>query len=105
MGWQPADDLLVHLRALLDERGREGWRVRAACKGASIDLFFPPGEGWGKSTARYDSAREVCRDCPVTFQCAEAAIEQGEDFGCWGSTSPGERRAIRAADRRYRAMA
>lgn len=57
---------------------RLDWQDRAACKGASVDLFFP--DRINDSTIR--SAEKFCRVCPVRNDCAE--FGRDEQFGIWG---------------------
>lgn len=57
---------------------RLDWQDRAACKGASVDLFFP--DRINDSTIR--SAEKFCRVCPVRADCAEYGRD--EQFGIWG---------------------
>jgi hypothetical protein len=64
---------------------RPQWQVRAACRTASPDLFFPSVSQAG----RYDRgavapALELCHQCPVRLECLQAALERGERHGIWG---------------------
>lgn len=66
------------------------WRVQGRCHDSSPGLFF--------SVAMVDieSAKQICRECPVARQCLEHALtnEAGE-YGIWGGTDEGERRTLR----------
>lgn len=67
------------------------WVVRAACRGADIDLFFPSlGE-------KAEPAKAICATCPVTEQCLQLALDNGEKFGVWGGLSESQRRKLRRA--------
>lgn len=71
-----------------------GWRDRAACLGADVELFHDP--------ERELEALAVCAGCPVTDPCLEAAlaVPVGADVGVWGHTTVEERRRMRGAHRR-----
>ena len=66
------------------------WRVLAACKG-SWDLFFsrdPAPDADLRVFAAAEKARageavRICRYCPVTAECGEAAGAQRERWGIW----------------------
>jgi hypothetical protein len=68
------------------------WRDRAACRGLTIDLFFPDNPNQTRE------ARQVCADCPVRDNCLKLALEMepGEDrSGVFGATTPRQRRKLR----------
>ena len=78
----------------------EAWWEQAACKGASLELFFPP-----KGT-KPKRAKEICAKCSVIQQCLndclkfEAAnVRNGGRHGVFGGTSQYER-AVQSGDRR-----
>lgn len=62
------------------------WRQEAACRGLSPSLFFSDDQG------NYRAARQVCRDCPVRFDCLEENLK--EEDGFYGGLSPRERRLM-----------
>ena len=66
-----------------------GWRYRAACRGADLDVFFP---GRGESA---EPARQVCAGCPVREPCLEFALSHGITHGIWGGLTERDRRALR----------
>jgi WhiB family transcriptional regulator, redox-sensing transcriptional regulator len=66
-----------------------GWRYRAACRGADLNLFFP---GRGESA---EPARQICAGCPVRQPCLEYAISRGIVHGIWGGLAERDRRALR----------
>ena len=84
----PADDR-VDLAALIDML-HPAWHHRAACRGKT-DVMY--GDG-GLAV----SARQLCFDCPVRTECAEAAIK--EPFGVWGGLSARQRQRIRTQRRK-----
>ena len=61
------------------------WREAAVCAQTDLDAFFPENGG---STKR---AKTICGGCPVKRQCLETALQNGERFGIWGGTTPGDR--------------
>jgi WhiB family redox-sensing transcriptional regulator len=75
------------------------WQERAACLGASPDLFFPER---GASTAE---AKAVCASCDVREDCLAHALDHGEKHGIWGGLSERERRRIRRERARERGAA
>lgn len=58
------------------------WAANAACRDLEPEeadhLFFPQRGGKG------NAGRALCRRCPVSEQCLELALSQGEAFGIWG---------------------
>jgi WhiB family redox-sensing transcriptional regulator len=67
-----------------------GWRYRAACRGADLNLFFP---GRGESA---EPARRVCARCPVREPCLDYALDQGITHGIWGGLAERDRRSLRS---------
>ncbi|MGH9291610.1 MAG: WhiB family transcriptional regulator [Acidimicrobiales bacterium] len=66
------------------------WHERAACRGASVELFFPPVEHRGGD---YSAARAICASCSVLEPCLRAGLH--ERYGMWGGLSPPESAALR----------
>ena len=66
-----------------------GWRYRAACRGADLDLFFP---SRGQSA---EPARRICAACPVREPCLDYALRHGITHGIWGGLAERDRRALR----------
>jgi WhiB family redox-sensing transcriptional regulator len=59
------------------------------------DLFFPErGDFHGVALAK-----RVCAGCVVRDECLAFAVDNREEVGVWGGTSPKERRSIRRARR------
>ena len=86
------------------------WQELGACRGMDPDIFFP------ERGALNLAAKRVCAGCEVRQECLDHALDNGEHFGIWGSTSERERRFMRnpeseqrrrqqenQADRMYRA--
>lgn len=73
---------------------------RAACRGASITLFYPgrDGEvgGWNKEDAvNAAKAKAICNGCDVQSECLAYAMEYDEPFGVWGGLTSRERNKLR----------
>lgn len=62
-----------------------GWYVGALCSQTDPELFYPP---MGSNGA---PAKRVCDMCPMKAQCREVAMENQEEFGVWGGTTPTDR--------------
>jgi WhiB family redox-sensing transcriptional regulator len=73
---------------------RDDWRRHAACRDTDPDLFFPVGTT-GPAIDQIESAKAVCRGCPVQHDCLEFALSTNQDSGVWGGTSEEERRKLR----------
>ena len=67
-----------------------GWRYRAACRGADLEVFFP---GRGQSA---EHARQICASCPVRELCLDYALRHGIVHGIWGGLTERDRRALRS---------
>jgi WhiB family transcriptional regulator, redox-sensing transcriptional regulator len=83
-----------------------GWREGAACRDADPNLFFPMGTT-GVAVDEIESAKAVCRSCPVRKRCLEFALVTNQEAGVWGGTSEEERRKLRkewSAARRRRQL-
>lgn len=85
------------------------WRVRAACRTASIkDLWFP-GSSDGStpnpvtSSRQIAEAKAVCRQCPVAPECLEYSLDNNIADGIWGGLTWKERAPLRG--QRQRALA
>lgn len=59
------------------------WRDHAACRGMDTDMFYPDGRG-AVLTRAIETAQQICAQCPVRTQCADAADTQHERYGIWG---------------------
>lgn len=72
------------------------WQNRAACLGRAPKEFIPDDTGNRSITEDVHwRALKICARCPVTGECLEYALENREEFGIWGNTTPRQRRAIR----------
>lgn len=73
------------------------WQQDAACKGEWFTKFYPPlaGESRQERARREESAKQVCRHCPVAGSCLDHALRHDERYGIWGGLTDGERRQLR----------
>jgi WhiB family redox-sensing transcriptional regulator len=78
------------------------WRFRAVCKDEDPELFFPIGNS-GPAVLQIAEAKAVCRRCPVMEQCAQWALETGQDAGVWGGLDEDDRRRMKRRAARNRA--
>ena len=66
-----------------------GWRYRAACRGADLQVFFP---GRGEPA---EPARQICAGCPVRQPCLDYALSHGITHGICGGLTERDRRPLR----------
>lgn len=71
------------------------WRLLAACRGKGPEIFFPT--DW----QGVERARDICRDCPVRFECLEEALSMTYQYGVWGGESERSRRRMRETRRSW----
>ena len=82
------------------------WRSKAACNPEDMESHFITMEDLIEDGVDQELATEMvnyaeqrakaeCSTCPVMTQCRTWALENGEEFGIWGGTTPGERAAMR----------
>ncbi|WP_326672780.1 WhiB family transcriptional regulator [Streptomyces canus] len=69
------------------------WLRRAACVGEDPELFFPVGTQ-GPALRDIAAAKRVCARCPVTIECLDLALRDGQTSGVWGGTCEQERDAL-----------
>lgn len=73
------------------------WRMRAACRNADPELFFPEGTA-GPAEQATDRAKQICAACMVRARCLDWALSRGVVFGIWGGRTEHERRDARVRD-------
>ena len=78
-----------HRTPALPVSALDGWRYRAACRGADLQTFFP---GRGQSA---EPARQICAGCPVRQPCLDYALSHGITHGIWGGLTERDRRPLR----------
>lgn len=69
------------------------WFEYANCLGVDPDLFFADKSGRAASETR--AAKQVCAGCTVRTDCLHHAVDNHENYGIWGGTTPRERRTLR----------
>lgn len=69
------------------------WGIEIGC-GNAPDLWFTGADGLKESYVQLKEIVRICEACPVRNMCAEYAIEQREEFGIWGGTTPAQRRSL-----------
>jgi WhiB family redox-sensing transcriptional regulator len=62
----------------------------AACRTVDPELFFSSVRGQG-SLQTEETAKKICRACPVREPCLANAIRDQEPFGIWGGLTTAER--------------
>ncbi|MET7648168.1 WhiB family transcriptional regulator [Streptomyces sp. NPDC005426] len=62
-------------------------------------FYSPTGERGQARRQREETARAICRGCPVNESCHLFAMTSHQDFGVWGGRTEAERRS-RAKDAR-----
>jgi WhiB family redox-sensing transcriptional regulator len=75
------------------------WRLRAACRGKSLKIFF------GDSKREVKQARAFCNACPVKADCLAFAVclDGSEAHGMFGGLTGRERTMQRLAARQKEA--
>jgi WhiB family redox-sensing transcriptional regulator len=63
------------------------WTTRGACRSGDPDALFVQG-------AAQNSAKIICRECPVRVECLADALDNRVEFGVWGGMTERERRAL-----------
>lgn len=75
------------------------WDLEAACQSADPELFFPISPS-NSSLGSIQSAKLICRGCPVRTQCLEFALSARLEHGVWGGMAEDERRSLRRSRQR-----
>ena len=74
------------------------WLLDAICRGKTNLFFAPRGERPDAKARREAAAFELCRQCPVSIPCREAAMTgdngQPEQGGIWAGTTEEDRRLM-----------
>lgn len=82
------------IKIALDESTE--WMDWAECAGETAAAMFPTDND--KAGIAY--AKSICWRCPVQSECFRYAMDQGEQHGVWGGTTPDERFNIRRNETR-----
>lgn len=85
-------------------QGLGEWTVRAACSGEDSSIFFPEDFATKQDKQQAEnSAKAICRECPVKNDCLEFALDNHKDLpiGIYGGYNPRERnRLLRSRKKR-----
>jgi WhiB family redox-sensing transcriptional regulator len=68
---------------------REAWMDFGLCTQTDPEIFFP------EKGSSPRPAQRICGECPVRLRCLRYALENDEQQGVWGGTTPRERRQLR----------
>lgn len=72
------------------------WRADANCVGLALAMFPEQGNGSTEQVlTEFKRARRVCDNCTVQIECLRFALENDEQYGMWGGTTPRQRRALK----------
>lgn len=63
----------------------------ALCAEVGGDLFFADKGQWAETF----KAKTVCARCRVRSECLSYALQNGEQHGVWGGTTPEQRKHLR----------
>ena len=73
--------------------GAWDWSLKARCRGAPLEIFFPPDDLMGARRRRSElRAKRICRSCAVLERCRAYAVNKPERHGVWGGLTATERR-------------
>ena len=77
----------------------EAWRLRAACRGRDVNLWFAAWRGQEEEggAPHLLQGRLICIECPVWRDCAEYALRSHTKDGIWGGMNERQRRDWRRA--------
>ena len=75
--------------------------ITPACRGVSLDIFFPESGDGARVHRKVAAARAVCDPCPLYEACREWALEQppAHLYGIWGGTTWSQRRQLAVGNR------
>jgi WhiB family redox-sensing transcriptional regulator len=77
---------------------RPDWRDHAACRDADPDMFFPDGD-IRSARAQVQTAKQMCRGCPVRTTCLSWSLASGQEHGIWGGLTEDQRRGLHRGSR------
>lgn len=52
------------------------------------------------NNAEQHRAQELCKECPLTWECLNFALAYNEQYGVWGGATPAQRDLMRRRGRR-----
>ena len=75
---------------------RPAWQDSALCAQSDPDAWYPSAETDEQKTGVGPAkVKALCDICPVRAECLAAALENDEQHGIWGGTTPQERRKMK----------
>lgn len=63
------------------------------------EIWFPEGHNREITEANVKTAKALCSDCLVKFECLKVALDNDE-YGIWGGTTEQERQTMKLRSRR-----
>lgn len=66
--------------------------ARCADEGVDAELFFP--NSTEELNRDIEMLRKICDSCKHVVECAQYAIDNFEDHGIWGGTTPAQRERV-----------
>lgn len=91
------DETAIH-EYLLTQEDPWAWKQLGRCREADPEAFFP------EKGASARQGKRVCESCEVRQICLQYALENDENYGTWGGTTPAERRELQMRDPRRGAL-
>lgn len=65
------------------------WQSQGLCVGEDQEIWFPSND------TDAETAKQICRVCPVKSECRDFAIRHREPHGVWGGLSETDRRRLK----------
>jgi WhiB family redox-sensing transcriptional regulator len=88
--------------SLIPERARPAFvelaEVIALYGPVACETSTDPDAWWPAKGEASEQATAACRRCPAQPECLDYALVARETDGCWGGTTPAERRLLIASD-------
>ncbi len=65
-------------------------------RGATVeDIAYAHSLFFGETAQAQATAKAICRECPVQFECLRQAMARNEPDGVWGGLSAKDRQTLR----------
>lgn len=72
------------------------WQLHGSCRDHPAEVFFPDEIRGRRLVRREETAKGICRECPVLDRCRQHAMTAPEPYGIWGAMTARERAAVLA---------
>lgn len=72
------------------------WQLHGLCRDHPAEVFFPDEIRGRRLVRREETAKGICRECPVLDRCRQHAMTAPEPYGIWGAMTARERAAVLA---------